>query len=115
MKSNPVPDGRASTAPASLAELLASLAAGLPDAGSTRTLGRVEWSRAGVAFAILAGDGVDLRLDPAVAAAALRTPDTRASARGLPWIQFAPRELDDHAVDRATAWFGLAYRRAAAS
>ncbi len=98
-----------------LRSLLDGLAAGLPDARSASASGRVEWSRAGVAFAILADDGLELRLDPAVAAAALRTPDTSASARGLPWIRFAPRELDGPAVDRATAWFGLAYRRAAAS
>jgi hypothetical protein len=102
-------------APASLGELLNGLAAGLPEARSTVTGGRTEWARGGVTFAVLAGDGVDLRLDPAVAAAALRTPDTSESSRGRPWVRFAPRALDGHAIDRATAWFGLACRRAAAS
>ena len=50
-------------------------------------------------------------LDPAVAAAALRTPDTTGRARRRAGSTFAPETLDDHAADRAGAWFGSAYRR----
>ncbi len=104
-----------SPAAPTLASLLAGLAASLPEATSSHAAGRTTWSRGGVAFATLDGDALELRLDPAVAAAALRTPATSASSRGAPWVRFAPEDVDGHAVDRATAWFGLAYRRAAES
>ena len=51
-----------------------------------------------------------LRLRPAVAAAALRTPDVEASPRGRGWVRFAPPELDDFARDRAIAWLESAVR-----
>ncbi|MBI3751644.1 MAG: hypothetical protein HY263_08335 [Chloroflexi bacterium] len=58
---------------------------------------------------------MELRLDPAIARAATRTPDTAPSDRGPEWVRFAPRELDDHAVDRLEAWFAFARRRASES
>ena len=72
----------------------------------------VEWSIGGRLFAAVAGERAEFRLDPAVAAAALRTPDTSPSARGRDWVAFAPSELDRHAMDRATAWLASAWRRA---
>ena len=42
----------------------------------------------------------------------LRTPDTADSARGADWVAFSPPELDQHAIDRATAWLASAWRRA---
>jgi hypothetical protein len=72
----------------------------------------VEWSIGGRLFAAVAGGTAEFRLDPAVAAAALRTPDTSPSARGRDWVAFAPSELDRHAIDRATAWLASAWRRA---
>ena len=70
--------------------------------------------RSGRAFAAVSTDGAvaDFRLDPAVAGAALRTPDTAPSRRGPDWVSFSPETLDDHALDRAEAWFGSAWRRA---
>ena len=70
------------------------------------------WSAGGIAFAALEGDRAEFRLDPRVAVAALRTPDTTPSARGPDWVAFAPASLDDAAVDRAEAWFLSAHRRA---
>jgi hypothetical protein len=72
------------------------------------------WSRAGRLFAVLSADGSasEFALDPAVAAAAARTPDVAPSERGAGWVRFSPTVLDDHAVDRAAAWFASAYRRA---
>jgi hypothetical protein len=72
------------------------------------------WDRTGRRFATASADGqvAEFRLDPAVAAAALRTPDTKPSRRGQDWISFKPEGLDDHALDRAEAWFGSAWRRA---
>lgn len=104
-----------------LATLLAEAAAALPDAtasagpgapGAGPAVRTTTWSRGGVAFAVLGPTGIELRLDPAIAAAATRTPDTAPSPRGRDWVRFNPRELDAHAIDRLDAWFQLAYRRA---
>ena len=71
-----------------------------------------EWRRGGRPFAALAGAAAEFRLDPLVAKAALRTPDTHASSRGADWVRFDPVVLDDHGVDRAEAWLASAWRRA---
>jgi hypothetical protein len=102
----------------SLTRLVSELADELADATESRaassapTAEGTVWSRAGRLFAALGPDGIELRLDPAIAAAAIRTPDTGPSPRGPEWVRFNPRELDGHAVDRLTAWFDLAYRHA---
>ncbi len=64
-------------------------------------------------FAALGPDFLEVALDPPVAAAALRTPDTRPSPRGAGWIAFAPGHADRFALDRAEAWVRLGHRRAA--
>lgn len=105
-----------------LAMLVKELAAELPDVvgsagpgapGAVRATGATTWSHRGKPFAVLGPTGIEIRLDPAIAAAATRTPDTAPSPRGPEWVRFSPRELDGHAVDRLEAWFELAYRRAA--
>jgi hypothetical protein len=99
-----------------LGELLRSIALELPDATSASdALGAVMWSRRDRPFAALSADGgtASFGLDPAVAAAATRTPDVAESARGSGWVDFTPAELDDHAADRAGAWFESAHRRLA--
>ena len=75
--------------------------------------GATAWNGAVGPFAILAADGasVDFRLDPTLADAAVRTPDTVGSERGRAWVTFAPRELDGPAVDRLLAWFAASARR----
>ncbi len=65
-----------------------------------------------VAMVSADGSTAEFRLDPAVAAAALRTPDTSASDRGPDWVRFSPVDLDDHAIDRAVAWMRSAARQA---
>ncbi len=77
--------------------------------------GSVEFRRGERSFAVLDADGLaaSFRLSAAVAAAALRTPDTAASPRRQGWVTLRPAELDGHAVDRATAWFESAWRAAA--
>ena len=97
-----------------LKELLATVAADLDDLSAAQTPdGGVAWSRRADVFAALAGDGTsaEFRLDPSIAAAAARTPDTGPSSRGQGWVRFQPATLDGHAVDRATAWFISACRR----
>jgi len=98
-----------------LAEILAAAAEGLGDVTVDTGTGGATWAVGPAVFATLAGDLAEFRLDPTVAAAALRTPDTARSIRGTDWIVFGPPLLDDHAVDRAEAWFLSAHRRAAAS
>jgi hypothetical protein len=75
--------------------------------------GTMTWSLGGQAFAALSGEGssAEFALDPRVAAAASRTPDVDLSPRGPGWVLFRPSTLDDHAADRATAWFASAHRR----
>ena len=99
-----------------LRELLEETALGLDDASvTTDDVGALTWSRRGRPFAALSAEGsvASFGLDPAVAAAAIRTPDTTDSPRGAGWVDFAPDELDDHAADRAEAWFESAHRRLA--
>ncbi len=98
-----------------LADLLAEAAEPLTGVSATiEPSGGVLWDRVGRAFAAVSADGTsaDFRLDSAVADAALRTPDTSRSRRGGDWVRFGPEALDDHALDRAEAWFGSAWRRA---
>ena len=98
-----------------LDDLLTDETAELPDvAVASSTGGGRTWSRRGRTFAGVSADGsvAEFALDPAVAAAAIRTPDTAASTQGRGWVSFAPAALDDHAADRAVAWFASAYRRA---
>jgi hypothetical protein len=97
----------------SVARLVSELASDLADAHSTTEGASTTLSRAGRVFGVLGPDGIELRLEPAIAAAAARTPDAAPSPRGADWVRFNPRELDGHAADRLTAWFDLAYRRAA--
>lgn len=98
-----------------LAPLLDDLAAEL--AGVERVAGpaAVEYRRAGRAFAVAGAERVEFRVLPAVTRAALSTPDTAASPRGGDWVAFAPAELDQFVLDRASAWFELAWRRAGPS
>ena len=96
----------------SLGAVLRSAALELEAADERRDGEALEWSIGGVTFAAFNGDRAEFRLDPAVAAAALRTPDTSLSSRGVDWVAFAPVALDQHAMDRAEAWLASAWRRA---
>jgi hypothetical protein len=94
-----------------LRDVLAGRAAAL-GADSRDVAGGMEFTRGGAIFATLAGGTVSVHLDPAIAQAALRTPDTAPSPLGPDWVAFSPGELDGRAIDRASAWFDAAWRRA---
>lgn len=96
---------------AELPGVTASAEPGAPGAGPP--VATTTWSQGRVAFAVLGTSGIEIRLDPAIAAAAARTPDAAPSPRGREWVRFNPRELDAHAVDRLRAWLELAQRLAA--
>jgi hypothetical protein len=74
--------------------------------------GGTEWRIGGRPFARLIGSTAEFRLDPAVARAALRTPDTTQSPLGEGWVAFRPQLVDGHAADRAEAWLRSAWRLA---
>lgn len=107
-------------APATLRDLLQAAAATADDdtpwpvIAETAADGSTTWSMEDVAFATLdaAGTTASFRLDPVLAGAARRTPDTSASFLGPDWVEFRPTVLDGHAADRGTAWFLAAIRRA---
>jgi hypothetical protein len=95
-----------------LAALVDELAADAGDVTPTDTPAGREYARGGTTFAVLAGAAVELRLEPDIAEAARRTPDTGTSARGEDWVRFAPPGWDKHAEDRLEAWFRVAWRSA---
>jgi hypothetical protein len=96
----------------SLPALVAEVIVELPVARSLADAGIVTWSVGDQPFAVLGSEGIEIRLDEAIAAAAARTPDVAPSPRGPEWVRFDPPDLDGHAVDRLRAWLELAYRRA---
>jgi hypothetical protein len=98
-----------------MAEVLGEAADGLAGVVVDSSGPITTWAAGPSVFATLSGDRAEFRLDPTVAVAALRTPDTAPSPRGADWIAFEPSVLDDHALDRAEAWFLSAHRRAARS
>jgi hypothetical protein len=98
-----------------LADVLREAARELADIDATEdAAAAVAWSRAGRLFATLSADGTaaEFALDPAIAAAAARTPDVTPSERAPGWVRFRPSIADEHALDRAEAWFESAHRRA---
>ncbi len=99
--------------PLTLAGLLDEAATEAGVEGERGADGATAWNGVVGPFAILSADGrsVEFRLDPTLADAAVRTPDTVSSERGSAWVTFAPRELDGPAVDRLRAWFAAAARR----
>ncbi len=72
------------------------------------------FSRAGHPFVALTERELEVRLEPLVATAALRTPDTTKSSRGRGWVRFSPAALDRFAADRVIAWIEHAWRHAEA-
>jgi hypothetical protein len=96
----------------SLGETIDAAAAELEGIERRDAGGVTELLARGRVFTVFAPDVAEFALDPVVAEAALRTPDTAASPRGEGWVAFRPPELDRMALDRATAWLASAWRRA---
>jgi len=95
-----------------LAALLAEQAGLLEGTASVSTGQGADYYLDDVLFASLAESVAEFHLRDEVGAAALRTPNVTASARGAGWVRFAPKRLDGHARDRALAWLESAWRRA---
>ncbi len=97
-----------------LKEVLAAAAASVPDCvPTTEADGTTAWSVRGDTFATLSADGLraSFLLDPIVAGAAARTPEVNPLPRGPGWVELYPHVVDEHAADRATAWFLSGHRR----
>jgi hypothetical protein len=99
-------------APPDLGQIMEAAASALEAVERRPARGGAEWSIGGVTFAAVQPDTAEFRLAPPVVAAALRTPDTSRSPRGADWVAFRPAILDQHAIDRGTAWLASAWRRA---
>jgi hypothetical protein len=95
-----------------LAAVLDHAAADLDGADRRSIPDGAEWATRGITFAAVGPDRAEFRLARPVVEAALRTPGTARSGRGPDWVAFQPAELDQHAIDRATAWLASAWRRA---
>jgi hypothetical protein len=107
------PDARLAP-PGQLVELASEVVSQLADVDRIDGDDEAIWQRSGRPFAVLAGDALEVRLQPSVARAALRTPDTGPSRRGEGWVRFAPPpSLDQFAADRVAAWIESAWRHAA--
>jgi hypothetical protein len=95
-----------------LGEVLAAAGATAGIEPTAGDAGETVWSSGDLVFAVIDPSGAaSFRLDPVLAAAARRTPDAGSSERGPEWVIFRPPAVDQHAVDRATAWFLAAARR----
>ncbi|MBI2776542.1 MAG: hypothetical protein HYX57_04640 [Chloroflexi bacterium] len=101
------------TDPDALLEAVETMIAGLDGTASSEVAGGMEWHRDGRPFATLDGSRVVVRVGAAIAAAAIRTPDTMPGDPGPDWVAFEPAALDEHALDRLEAWLTAAWRRAA--
>jgi hypothetical protein len=100
--------------PESIAAAILAAAAELPGVSVRTSAGQHELTVRSRVVATITGRVAEFALDPAVVAAALRTPDTRPA--GPPdRIAFEPRLMDRYAADRAVAWLLSAVRRAGQS
>ena len=92
----------------SLGDILADL---LEEIGEVEVSASREYAHDGIPFAWRPEEEVlEVRLGVDIAEAALRTPDTHVSERGDAWVRFSPPEWNEHARDRAQAWFRVAWR-----
>jgi hypothetical protein len=95
-----------------LAARVADVALELDDVQTTTTRDGYELRRGARVFAVVEGDAAELRLQPDVAEAVLRTPDTVPSGRGREWVRFEPRTIEPSVEDRLAAWVMSAWRAA---
>ena len=96
-----------------LADRVEAAVAELADVAVVQTERERELRTNGRLFAVLGEGWLETALDPAVAAAAQRTPDVTTSPRGPSWVRFRPVHPDRFALDRAEAWLRSAHRGAA--
>lgn len=106
-------DDDGATAPVTLRGILGEEAAAVEGAVVEELEAGYAVTAGGRLVAVISDASLEALLRPAVAAAALRTPDVQPSPRGPGWVRFTPGSLDEFAVDRAVAWLQSAIRLAA--
>jgi hypothetical protein len=95
-----------------LAGLCADCAAELEDASSSSDGSVTSYTRDGIEFARVESAMLRVRLPVDIAEAALNTPDTKLDPDDRGWLIFTPADAERHVIDRATAWFRLAWKHA---
>lgn len=95
--------------PALAIDRLAGELAGIDRRGTAHA---VEFALGGTLFAVREGAVHSFRLRPEIVRAGLRTAATAPSTRGADWISLRSGGGDDFTLDRAKAWFELAWRLA---
>jgi hypothetical protein len=95
-----------------LAGLCADCAAELDDAAGSSDGSVTVYAREGIEFARVRGGILRLRLPVDIAEAALNTPDTSLAPEDRGWLMFAPATAEPHVIDRAKAWFHIAWKHA---
>jgi hypothetical protein len=88
------------------------LAGELKGIASREVADSLEYTFDGAAFAVREGRTHSFLLGPEIATAGLRTPGTARTPRGAGWISLRSDPADGFTVDRARAWFELAWRLA---
>jgi hypothetical protein len=96
---------------ATLGALLEAQAATLDGVAILDVAAGREVRAVGAPVAVIGPGWIEVGLHPAVAAAALRTPDVTPSTRAPGWVHFEPTVVDNFARDRAIAWLESAVRR----
>lgn len=96
----------------SLDERIGTVLEELDDVARVRDGERLVLDVDGRVFAVVDDELLEVALDGLVAKAALATPDTRPSPRGIGWVAFTPAVADRFALDRAEAWIRHAHRQA---
>ncbi len=108
------PPDRSGDGEATLVAVLDHAAAALDPTPARDVAGfRVTWRVGERPIAVLDEATASFRVGVEIGAAARRTDDAGDSALGADWVAFRPPVLDEPAIDRITAWFAAAYRRAA--
>ena len=102
---------RDDTAP-DLVGLCAECAAELDDADGSSDGSTTVYRRDGIEFARVADGSLRVRLPVDIADAALNTPDTSLEPADRGWLVFAPATAEPHVIDRAKAWFRIAWKHA---
>ncbi len=96
-----------------LVGLCAECAAELDDAVSSADGSTTVYRREGIEFARVADGALRVRLPVDIAEAALSTPDTSLEPTDRGWLVFSPGTSEPHVIDRAKAWFRIAWKHAA--
>jgi hypothetical protein len=95
-----------------LAGLCAGLAPELDEVTSSSDGAALVYTREGIEFARVEGATLRVRLPVDIAEAALNTPDTKLDPDDRGWLIFTPADAQRHVIDRASAWFRLAWKHA---